>query len=42
MPLWANMLIVAIMLGISLATFNEYWAYAAIGWLLGYAVYLSL
>ena len=42
MPLWANMLIVAILLGMSLATFNEYYAYAAVGWLFGYVIYLNL
>lgn len=42
MPLWANMLIVAILLGASVVTFNEYYAYAAVGWLIGYAIYLQL
>lgn len=41
MPLWANMLIVAILLGASLVTFNEIYAYMAVGWLFGYIIYLN-
>lgn len=42
MPLWVNMTIVAVMLGISLVTFDEKWAYAAVGWLFGYIIYLQI